>query len=132
MRISRLAISNFRSIQNLEIELPQICALVGPNNAGKSNLLLAIHRVLGRDWVSVSSFDEEDVYGRQAELDVSMSLSFDPPIPYRKFKGAEPVQIATLSFEYTRYKVGDQRGERRLEQKCYAANGKPPMVLVKA
>src|SRR5215510_7896895 len=60
MRISRLRISNFRSIQGLEIDLPQICALVGPNNAGKSNLLLAIHRVLGRDWVTVSSFAEED------------------------------------------------------------------------
>ena len=76
MKISQLTISNFRSIRSLNIELPQICALVGPNNAGKSNILLAIQRVLGRDWISVSSFEEDDVYVRQPDLDVSIALSF--------------------------------------------------------
>jgi putative ATP-dependent endonuclease of OLD family len=132
MRISRLVISNFRSIQHLDIELPQICALVGPNNAGKSNILLAIHRVLGRDWVSVSSFEENDVYARDPERDVSIALSFDPPLAFRKFKEADPIDISTLSFEFTRYKVGEQKGQRRLEQKCLGPNGKPPMVLAKA
>jgi predicted ATP-dependent endonuclease of OLD family len=132
MRITRLAISNFRSIQSLETELPQICALVGPNNAGKSNILRAIQRVLGRDWISVSSFEEDDVYARQPDLDVSIALSFDPPLAFRKFKEADPVDIATLSFEFARYKVGEQKGQRRLEQKCFDPNGKPPQVLVKA
>src|SRR5579885_1941619 len=85
MRISRLVISNFRSIQNLDMELPQLCALVGPNNAGKSNILLAIQRVLGRDWVSVSSFEEDDVYARDPERDVSITLSFEPPLEQKCF-----------------------------------------------
>jgi predicted ATP-dependent endonuclease of OLD family len=51
MRISRLRVQNFRSIQDLEVDLPRVCALVGPNNAGKSNILLAIQRVIGRDCV---------------------------------------------------------------------------------
>ncbi len=132
MRISRLVISNFRSIQNLDMELPQLCALVGPNNAGKSNILLAIQRVLGRDWVSVSSFEEDDVYARDPERDVSITLSFEPPLAFRKFKEADPVDISTLSFEFTRYKVGEKKGQRQLEQKCFGPNGKLPMVLVKA
>jgi predicted ATP-dependent endonuclease of OLD family len=132
MRISRLVISNFRSIQHLDIELPQVCALVGPNNAGKSNILLAIQRVLGRDWVSVSNFEEDDVYAREPDRDVSIKVSLDPPLQYRKFKEAESVDISTLSFEFTRYKVGEQRGQRRLEQKCFGPNGKLPEVLVKA
>ena len=132
MRISRLKIRNFRSIKSLDINLPQICALVGPNNAGKSNILLAIQRVLGREWVSVTSFTEEDVHGRDPAADISIALSFEPALPYAKFKAADPVQIATFSFEYTRYQVGDQKGERRLEQKCFDTHGKPPMVLAKA
>lgn len=132
MKISQLTISNFRSIRSLNIELPQICALVGPNNAGKSNILLAIQRVLGRDWISVSSFEEDDVYVRQPDLDVSIALSFDPPLVFRKFKDADPVDISKLFFEFTRYRVGEQKGQRRLQQKCFGPNGKPPQVLVKA
>ena len=132
MKISRLQIENFRSIKKLDIELPQICSLVGPNNAGKSNILFAIQKVLGRDWVSVTSFEEEDVYCHDPTTDVNITLSFDPPLPYAKFKGADSVGITSLSFEYTRYKVGDQKGKRRLEQKCFDSNGKPPMVLSKA
>ena len=132
MRISRLQIDNFRSIKHLDAELPQICCLVGPNNAGKSNILLAIQKVLGRDWVSVSSFEEDDVYGRDPSADVKIALSFDPPLPYVKFKEADPVEITTFSFDYTRYKVGDQKGRRRLEQKCFDSKGKQPAVLAKA
>lgn len=129
MKISRLAIKNFRSIKDLDFELPQICALVGPNNAGKSNILLAVQRVLGRDWVSVSSFDEDDVYSRNSELDVNITVTLDPPLSYVKFKNTDPIKINKLSFEYTRYKIGEHKGARRLEQKCFDVNDKPPMVL---
>lgn len=42
MRITRLQIERFRSIKTLDFQVPQVCALVGPNNAGKSNILEAI------------------------------------------------------------------------------------------
>ena len=132
MRIAQINIENFRSIKKLETDLPQVCALVGPNNAGKSNLLLAIQRVLGRDWVTVNSFDEDDVYARDSDLDVLIELAFDPPLDYRKFKGAEPVSISGFSFNYTRYKVGEEKGHRRLEQRPFDARGKSPMVLARA
>lgn len=132
MRIAQINIENFRSIKKLETELPQVCALVGPNNAGKSNLLLAIQRVLGRDWVTVNSFDEDDVYARNSDLDVSIQLVFDPPLAFRKFKEADPVGISGFSFNYTHYKIGDEKGQRRLEQKPFDARGRPPVVLAKA
>ncbi|MFH2023885.1 MAG: AAA family ATPase [Candidatus Micrarchaeota archaeon] len=132
MKISQLQINNFRSVKTIDIKLPQICALIGPNNAGKSNILLAIQRVLGREWISVSAFDEDDVYGRDVTANISIALSFDPPIQYSKFKEADSVDIVTLSFEYTHYKIGSQKGQRRLEQKCFDAKGKPPSVLAKA
>jgi len=132
MRVSRIRIDNFRSIKNMDMEVPQVCCLVGPNNAGKSNILLAIQRVLGRDWVSVSSFDEQDVYGHDQSTDVKIQLSFEPGIPFVKYKSSDPVSIKTLCFEYTRYKIGNEKGSRRLEQKCFDEKGKPPMVLAKA
>src|SRR5580692_7590157 len=104
MRISHLCIQNFRSIKTLDIDLPQICALVGPNNAGKSNLMLAIHRVLGRDWLTVNSFEDDDVYGRDAEADVLIRLSFEPALSFQKYKESSSVAIHHLEFKYTRYK----------------------------
>jgi putative ATP-dependent endonuclease of OLD family len=132
MRIKRIKIDNYRSIKRLEFDVPQICALVGPNNAGKSNILSALYKVLGRDWVTVSSFDLDDIHGRDPDSDMKISVTFDPPVEYRRFKQADPVEIPTFSFEYTRYKVGDQKGQRRLEQKCLTHDGKHPMVLKKA
>ncbi len=132
MRIKQIEIENYRSIKHLNFDVPQICALVGPNNAGKSNILAAIYKVLGRDWVTVSSFNLDDVHGRNPESDMRISITFDPPVEYRRFKQADPVQIPTFSFEYTRYKVGESKGQRRLEQKCLTDDGKAPMVLKKA
>jgi len=132
MRIKHIKIENYRSIKQLKFDVHQICALVGPNNAGKSNILTAIYKVLGRDWVTVNSFDLDDVYGRDPETDMRITITFDPPVEYRKFKHADPVEIPTFSFEYTRYKVGQNKGRRRLEQKCLTLDGKPPMVLKKA
>ncbi len=132
MRISKLTIENYRSIKKLEVDLPNVCALVGPNNAGKSNILSAIQRVIGRDWVNVSLFDENDIYGRNPESDVKIILSIDPPILYRRFKDSDPVEIGTLSFLYTRYKRGEQKGEPRLEQKCLQPNGKDVFVPKRA
>jgi putative ATP-dependent endonuclease of the OLD family len=132
MRISQLRIRNFRSIENLELEVPQVCALVGPNNSGKSNILLAVQKVLGRDWVNTNTFDQDDIFSRNENNDVRIELNFDPSIPYRRFKNADPVQIGQLQFEYNRYKIGDQKGQRRLEQKCLQSNGKPIFVLKRA
>ena len=132
MRIKRIEIENYRSIRHLELDVPQICALVGPNNAGKSNILSALYKVLGRDWITVNSFDLDDVHGRDPEADMRITITFDPPVQYRRFKQAHPVAIPTFSFEYTRYKVGESRGQRRLEQKCLTQDDKPPMVLKKA
>lgn len=132
MKIKSLFIKNFRSVEKLSIELPQICALVGPNNAGKSNILYAIQRVLGRDWVSVNSFDENDIYLRDAERDIIISFSFDPPLQYQKYKNADTSDIHAISFEYTRYMVGESKGQRRLEQQCFDDKGKTVNVLAKA
>jgi AAA15 family ATPase/GTPase len=49
MRITRLHIKSFRSIRDLDVQLLEIGAVVGPNNAGKSNALRAYQGTTGRD-----------------------------------------------------------------------------------
>jgi putative ATP-dependent endonuclease of the OLD family len=117
-------------VQTLDIELPQVCAIVGPNNAGKSNILEAIRRVLAGDWgPRASSFSDDDVYLRDPELDITIECAFDPPIRYRKLKEGDAVQIETMQFLYTRYKRGPQTGTRRLEQTCLNETGSQPAVM---
>jgi predicted ATP-dependent endonuclease of OLD family len=132
MRISRLCVRNFRSIEDVSFDIPKVCALVGPNNAGKSNLLEALRRVLGTNYVSVSSFEPDDVYLHDLTRDIEISCTLDPPVPYQRFKNAPVTEIHGLSFEYTRYKIGDKKGQPRLEQRCRNASGQAPTVLSKA
>lgn len=42
MKISRLIISNYRNLENIDIHLGDTVALIGENNSGKSNLLRAV------------------------------------------------------------------------------------------
>ena len=60
MRISRIRVENFRSLREFEME-PEDGAnlLVGENNAGKSAILVALERALGR---AAPEFDLEDFY----------------------------------------------------------------------
>jgi putative ATP-dependent endonuclease of OLD family len=132
MRISRLRIKNFRSIQSLDLLVPQICALVGPNNAGKSNVLEAIRRVLAGSWVRAGDFSQDDIFLRDEERDIEIICEFDEPIEYVKFKNADPAAIHGVSFRYTRYKRGPTKGEPRLEQQCLDADGVIPTVLARA
>ncbi|MBC8503581.1 MAG: ATP-binding protein, partial [Chloroflexi bacterium] len=132
MRISRLRIKNFRSVEDIDISLPKICALVGPNNAGKSNMLEAIRRVLGTSWVSVSSFTQDDITYRDDERDIEVWCTLEPAIQYQKFKNAPLTDIHTLYFQYTRYKIGDQKGQPRLEQKCLDQKDTEVTVLANA
>jgi putative ATP-dependent endonuclease of OLD family len=132
VRISSLSITNFRSIEDITLPLTRVCALVGPSNSGKSNILEAVRRVLGTGWVSVSSFAAEDVFMHDSARDITISCPIDPPIQFQKFKGAPSTAIHALSFEYTRYKIGEKKGQPRLEQSCRDAKGQSPNVLAKA
>lgn len=50
MAIRSLSIENYRSIEHIDVEFSSVNALVGGNNAGKSNILRALNIVLGETW----------------------------------------------------------------------------------
>lgn len=125
MIIRKVHIQGFRSIKEpLELNLQQVNALIGANNCGKSNILSAIYRVLGRDWVTKNTFFENDVYNEDYDTDIIIDFEFDEPFQYEQYVGI-PVEIPKVRFFYTRYKKGENSGERRLEKQCLQLNDKP-------
>ncbi len=125
MRIRKVCIQGFRSINEpLELNLEQVNALIGANNCGKSNILSAIYRVLGRDWVTKNTFFENDVYNEDYDTDIVIDFEFDEPFKYEQFVGIH-VEIPKVRFFYTRYKKGENSGERRLEKQCLQLNDNP-------
>jgi len=132
MKIKTISISGYRSINDtLTLEFGNINALVGPNNAGKSNILNAINTVLGRDWITVNNFGDNDVFLNSPDRDIEITIEFQEPIQYHQYKGIDPIPIPTISFLYTRYKIGPNAGQRRLEKKCLNTNGKQVQVYAK-
>ncbi len=65
MRITRIEISNFRSIRHLVVDLGKTTVFVGPNNAGKTAILEALRIALTRRWGQRGTgFTEYDVHLR--------------------------------------------------------------------
>ncbi len=80
--INRLIIKNFRSIKNLDIELENLNAFIGPNSAGKSNILKALNLIIGNTWPTIRSFDETDFYCYNKSNDIVIEIRFSNPIKY--------------------------------------------------
>ncbi len=72
MRISRVEISNFRSMRKLELEAQAHVVIIGPNNHGKSNILRALEFALTPGY----KLSEEDFFrhetGHENELYVEL------------------------------------------------------------
>ena len=77
LRIKRIQIENYRSIKRLEIEPPLLCALVGPNNAGKSNILTALDLLLGPRYPTEASLSADDYYRRDQTLPPLIAADFE-------------------------------------------------------
>jgi putative ATP-dependent endonuclease of the OLD family len=132
MKVKSIKISGFRSInQEIELKPSNVCAIIGANNTGKSNILSAVNKVLGRDWVTVNVFDDEDVYNNEFDKDIRIEIEFDKPLLYEQFVGIDPIPIPKLQFNYTRYKIGENKGQRRLEKNCLTSDNKTIQVLAK-
>lgn len=117
MKLSRIEIQNFRSIESLELSLSSFVCLIGHNNAGKSTVLIAI--TLFR---SGSSIKETDFFDRTKEVSIKVTL-----------EGIDEAALALLTAEHAqkikeviadgrvilvrRYSV-DGKGELRIIQKA--------------
>jgi putative ATP-dependent endonuclease of the OLD family len=128
MKFATLIIKNFRSIgpDGLSISFSDksnLVALVGPNAAGKSNVLEALGIVLGT--FPFKSFDpeESDFHCKNTEAEILIELRLNPPLVehdvYRK-----EFEIAGFRYRAARYKRGDNKGALHKEHYCIDSVGK--------
>ena len=66
MKVGEIVIKNYRSIKDITLRFPEKkpVVLFGPNNAGKSNILSAINRVLGERYPTYVEMLDSDYYMR--------------------------------------------------------------------
>lgn len=131
MRLERVRIQNYRSIKDAEFKPTDLCALIGGNNCGKSNVLRAINLLLGDRWPSIRSLDEKDFHGYDEAQDIVISLWFDEEREVRGDVG-DPVPFQGIQFTATRYKRTsgrNRKGDLRGQFVCIDKVGKPVEVL---
>lgn len=75
MKITKIYIKNFRSIEEIEICPKSFMCLVGENNTGKSNILKAIEFVLGERYPT--TITKENIYSNNEDLEVRIDIYFD-------------------------------------------------------
>lgn len=78
--IKTLFIKNYRSIEDLSVNLGNMNVFIGPNNAGKSNILKAINIILGETWPSNRSIDNNDYYKYDNSQNIVIGVIFNNPI----------------------------------------------------
>ncbi len=74
MQITQVYIENFKSIKALEFHPKTVTALIGENNAGKSNILTAIDRILGSRYPMINYFERDDFYNRDESNKIEISI----------------------------------------------------------
>ncbi len=76
MRLVKLVIENYRSIEHLTLEPAGLCALVGENSVGKSNILRALDLLLGERWPLNVPLTPYDFYSKVTERPIKIVAHF--------------------------------------------------------
>ena len=78
MKITRIAIQNYKSIKDIDIKISdKVNVFIGENSVGKSNIFAAMEWVLGPVYPSFNNFPKEDYYRGDENAYVSIALQFD-------------------------------------------------------
>src|SRR3989344_4636878 len=75
MFIQKLEIKNFRSIKVLVVEPKNLCALIGPNSAGKTNILKALDLVIGEGWTTKAKVARELFHDATQSIVIAVSIT---------------------------------------------------------
>lgn len=124
MKIARLEITNFRSIEHIDLFPPSLCVLIGENNAGKSNILRALSLVLGDAWPSERHFSDDDFYNHTADP-ISIKVYFDST--FVEFRNGVNLEVAGFELSCKAYKrrVGTKpAGTLKVDYVCVDKTGK--------
>ncbi|MCD6449610.1 MAG: AAA family ATPase [Thermotogaceae bacterium] len=74
MKLNRIEIEKFRTIENLSLTIDKLLVLIGENNSGKSNILRALQLFYQE---SVRGIDEECFFFKECSIPISIILTFN-------------------------------------------------------
>ena len=78
MKITRIAIQNYKSIKNIDIKISdKVNVFIGENSVGKSNIFAAMEWVLGSVYPSFNNYPKEDYFRGNETAKVTITLYFD-------------------------------------------------------
>lgn len=137
--ISRIKICNYRSIRDLDFKPPRLCAFIGPNNVGKSNILKALDTLFGETYPGDRAFDRNDFYNRDTEAEIKISAWFDPSLSSCRCKNKESNQneyINAKAFHLSHNQNGTFFEVESNDNKLYWGNNEvrklAPIVYIRA
>ena len=105
MRITKVRIRNFRSFDadSPTIHIPNLLhpiSIIGPNNAGKTNLLDAIAKALLAIPAGPTTFSSDDFHLRNADDKIEINVLIDPPLmSTNAYNTISPMPVIELHVE---------------------------------
>lgn len=128
MRFSQLAIKNFRSIGPDGVTvtfdaLRNLCALIGSNASGKSNVLQALAIVLGVFPFSRFDAEETDFHAKDTNKEILIEITLAAPLTERDVY-QRGFDIHGFRFRAWRRIRGDGKGVLAQEHYCFGRDGK--------
>lgn len=102
MRVEKINIQKYRSIENVTISFPENkpVVLFGPNNAGKSNILSAIDRILGEKFPTYIEMLESDYFKRDKTTYPTASITARFSAPYYTDRYGNTYNTIALTYGY--------------------------------
>ncbi|SDB30336.1 Predicted ATP-dependent endonuclease of the OLD family, contains P-loop ATPase and TOPRIM domains [Flavobacteriaceae bacterium MAR_2010_188] len=95
--IKSVHIENYRSIKDLYIEPENLCAIIGSNSVGKTNVLKAIDLVLGEGWATKAKVVKE-LFNDTNEA-INIRIDFCHGIPHDYYGTQYHIHYVTLKME---------------------------------
>jgi putative ATP-dependent endonuclease of OLD family len=74
MKITKVKIENYRSIKSLELRPKELCAIVGENNVGKSNIFSALNFILGPTFPTEKGLNNDDFFLRDTNRKIKIEV----------------------------------------------------------
>lgn len=121
-RIEQLTIRNLRSIGDSPVTLrfptTGVLALVGENNAGKSNITRALDLLFGDTWPGSRQLDEHDFHGRDSD---GIAVEVNARVTGMTCPYCSAGEITHLTWKYDP-QANDWDGSAAYRQKCQLCN----------
>jgi predicted ATP-dependent endonuclease of OLD family len=110
VRLRKLELHNFRSIESEVLDLGRFCALIGSNNAGKSNLMAAIALLVGEKW-PLTSIQDTDFRNLDTSVPITIRGWFDEEFGLPGLDGVSGFCLEGSKTDLRYYPI-DRNGDR--------------------